>query len=77
MVRSGYPQPLKELLEMLSEDNRVNEVTMEDNEGNTLLHRVIFYKDLKIAEAIMDIVDQQSSSLIEFTNKSNETPLSK
>lgn len=41
---SNKPQLLIELLEMLSEDNRWRALRIENREGNSVLHEVVFCK---------------------------------
>ncbi|KAK7350562.1 hypothetical protein VNO77_09321 [Canavalia gladiata] len=86
-TRSNNPQLLKELLDMVPEEDRWQALCKENREGNIVLHEIIFCKKVQMADVVFEFEknlkpwskeetsEEKKGSLVEFTNHKGESPL--
>ncbi|KAK7386239.1 hypothetical protein VNO78_26312 [Psophocarpus tetragonolobus] len=80
-TRSNNPKLLKELIELVPKEERWKALCQKNCEGNTILHEVVFCKEVQMADVVFEIEDElllqseAKGSLLEIRNKRGETPL--
>nr|KYP31521.1 hypothetical protein KK1_048107 [Cajanus cajan] len=86
-TRSNNPQLLKELIQLVPIEERWEAMCMENREGNTVLHEVVFCEKVQMANVVFEIeeelelqlpsqsADEEKGSLLEARNHRGETPL--
>ncbi|XP_029130049.1 uncharacterized protein LOC109812492 isoform X2 [Cajanus cajan] len=86
-TRSNNPKLLKELIEMVPIEDRWQAMYMENRQGNTILHEIVFCKKVQMADVVFEKEDEllqqeeevedgveKRASLIEHKNRRGETP---